>query len=207
MAAAGLRVGLMGGSFNPPHDGHRLISETARNRLGLDQVWWLATPGNPLKSNGGLPPLDQRMDACRRLTGDRRHTRITGFERELGTAFTAQTLGFLRRRHPHVRFVWIMGADNLAGFHRWQAWRRIAALMPIAVVNRPGWHLKALSSPAARMLAAARVPEAAAMGLPGMPPPAWTILHGPLSPMSSTEIRRQNGSSRLIVALATQFDQ
>jgi nicotinate-nucleotide adenylyltransferase len=193
LAAAGLRVGLMGGTFNPPHAGHRQVSEIARKRLGLDQVWWLVTPGNPLKANNGLPPLESRMAACRALANPA-HTRISGVEREIGTAFTAQTLSYLRRRHPTVQFVWIMGADNLAGFHRWQQWRRIAATMPIAVVNRPGWHLKALASPAARTLARTRVAEARAARLVGARAPAWVMLHGPLSPLSSTGLR--NGHHR-----------
>jgi nicotinate-nucleotide adenylyltransferase len=124
LAAAGLRVGLMGGSFNPPHAGHCQVADIARKRLGLDQVWWLVTPGNPLKAHNGLPPLEARMAACARLANPA-HTRISGVEREIGTAFTAETLSFLRRRHPNVQFVWIMGADNLAGFHRWQQWRRM----------------------------------------------------------------------------------
>jgi nicotinate-nucleotide adenylyltransferase len=188
LAVAGLRVGLMGGTFNPPHAGHVLVAEIARKRLGLDQVWWLVTPGNPLKANNGLPSLEARMAACARLA-HRAHTRISGVEREIGTAFTAETLSYLRRRHPAVQFVWIMGADNLAGFHRWQQWRRIAETTPIAVVNRPGWHLKALASPAARTLARARVPEARAAGIVGRAAPGWVMLHGPLSPLSSTGLR------------------
>jgi nicotinate-nucleotide adenylyltransferase len=188
LATAGLRVGLMGGSFNPPHAGHAQVSEIARKRLGLDQVWWLVTPGNPLKANNGLPSLESRMAACRKLANPA-HTRISGVEREIGTAFTAETLSYLRRRYPTVQFVWIMGADNLASFHRWQQWRRIAATMPIAVVNRPGWHLKALSSPAARALANHRVAEARAARVVGSGAPAWALLHGPLSPLSSTGLR------------------
>ncbi len=193
LAAAGLRVGLMGGTFNPPHAGHALVSEIARKRLQLDQVWWLVTPGNPLKAHNGLPPLASRMAACRALA-NAAHTRISGIERDIGTAFTAETLAYLRRRHPAVQFVWIMGADNLASFHRWQQWRRIASTMPIAVVNRPGWHLKALSSPAARTLAGSRVSETRAARLPSSRAPAWVMLHGPLSPLSSTGLR--NGHRR-----------
>jgi nicotinate-nucleotide adenylyltransferase len=191
MTAPGLRVGLMGGTFNPPHAGHVLISEIVRKRLRLDQVWWLVTPGNPLKANNGLPSLEARIAMCRAMTSAA-HTKISGLEREIGTAFTAETLGFLRRRHPHTQFVWIMGADNLAGFHRWQQWRRIAATMPMAVVNRPGWNLKALRSPAARTLARHRMPESMAAAIIGLRTPGWTMLHGPLSPLSSTGLR--NGS-------------
>jgi nicotinate-nucleotide adenylyltransferase len=188
LAAAGLRVGLMGGSFNPPHAGHVLVSETARKRLKLDQVWWLVTPGNPLKAHNGLPSLEARMAACRQLI-DPAHTKISGVEQELGTAFTAETLSYLKRRFPAVQFVWIMGADNLAGFHRWQQWRRIAATMPIAVVNRPGWHLKALASRTARTLARGRVIEDRAARMVGQLAPAWVMLHGPLSSLSSTGLR------------------
>jgi nicotinate-nucleotide adenylyltransferase len=188
MTAPGLRIGLMGGTFNPPHAGHVLVSEIARKRLQLDQVWWLVTPGNPLKAHNGLPPLDARIAACRKLAGAAR-TKVSGVEREIGTTFTAETLSYLRRRHPTTQFVWIMGADNLAGFHRWQQWRRIAATMPIVVVNRPGWHLKALSSPAARTLARQRLPEVRAAAIMARRAPTWAILHGPLSPLSSTGLR------------------
>jgi nicotinate-nucleotide adenylyltransferase len=183
-----LRIGLMGGTFNPPHAGHAHVSELARKRLNLDQVWWLVTPGNPLKSHDGLPPLELRIGACRALVASP-HTKITGFERQLGTAFTADTLTYLARRLPSVQFVWIMGADNLAGFHRWKQWRRIAATMPLAVVNRPGWHLQALSSPAARTFSRRRLSEHRAVSLPGQRAPAWVLLHGPLSPLSSTGLR------------------
>jgi nicotinate-nucleotide adenylyltransferase len=182
----------MGGTFNPPHAGHVQVSEIARKRLGLDQVWWLVTPGNPLKSHNGLPPLEARMAACRAMTVQA-HTKISGIEREIGTAFTAGTLAFLARRLPRVQFVWIMGADNLAGLHRWQHWRRIAATMPLAVVNRPGWHLKALASPAARTFARARLIERRAAELPAMRAPAWVMLHGPLSRLSSTGMRNARG--------------
>jgi len=137
------RVGIMGGTFNPPHAGHQLVSSTTLKRLQLDQLWWVVTPGNPLKSNGGLPSLESRMEACRALVSDPRMT-VTGFEAELQTPYTAATLAFLRKRYPAVHFVWVMGADNLAGFHRWQHWRDIMETMPIAVVDRPGWRLRSL---------------------------------------------------------------
>ena len=188
LAFPGEAIGLLGGSFNPPHAAHVLISDIARKRLGLTRVWWIVTPGNPLKSHAELAPLDVRMAACRRLA---RNPRIvpTAFERHLPTAFTAATLASLRRRHPRVRFVWIMGADNLATFDHWQHWRQIALMMPIAVVDRPGWRLAALSGRAARALAAYRIPERAARTLPDRRPPAWTFLTGPLSPLSSTALR------------------
>lgn len=185
---AGQRIGLLGGSFNPPHHAHRLISETALKRLQLDQVWWLVSPGNPLKEHVAQAPLAERVRMARSLAQDAR-IRVTDFEAELPTAYTASTLAFLRRRFPQVRFVWLMGADNLAGFHRWQRWRSIMALVPVAVVDRPGWHLKALASPAARAYAGRRLSEAHAKRLSDRPLPAWVFLSGPLSELSSTSIR------------------
>jgi nicotinate-nucleotide adenylyltransferase len=184
----GQRIGVMGGTFNPPHDGHALISRTALRRLGLDQVWWVVTPGNPLKLNNGLPTAAERMALCRRLAPDSR-MRFTAFEEALDTPYTAATLAFLLRRYRGVHFCWIMGADNLASFHRWQQWRAIASQVPIAVVDRPGWHLKALSSPAGQWLKRSFIPESRAALLPGQKAPAWTFLTGPLSNSSSTEIR------------------
>jgi nicotinate-nucleotide adenylyltransferase len=188
LALPGQAVGILGGTFNPPHAGHVQISEIALRRLRLDRLWWVVTPGNPLKSNGGLPPLAERIAACRALIDDPR-VEVTGFEARLGTPYTAATLGYLRRRFAGVHFVWIMGADNLATFHRWQRWREIAAEVPIAVVDRPGWRLKAMSSPAARSLSSAFVPEPQAGSLSRMDAPAWTLLSGPLSPLSSTALR------------------
>ena len=187
-ALPGQAIGILGGTFNPPHDGHALITEIALRRLRLDRLWWVVTPGNPLKSNGGLPPLALRIGACKELI-DNPRVEVTGFEERLGTPYTAATLGYLRRRFPGVRFVWIMGADNLATFHRWQRWREIAREVPIAVVDRPGWRLKGMSSPAARSLSAAFIPELQAANLARMNAPAWTLLSGPLSPLSSTALR------------------
>lgn len=184
-------IGLLGGSFNPAHEAHVEISETAIRRLGLSRVWWLVTPGNPLKAPGAAAPLDERIAAARRLVGSRRIT-VTGFERSLGDPYTIATLSFLRRRRPQSRFVWLMGADCLAEFHRWRQWREIMSLMPIAVVDRPGWRFKALSSIAATSFASARLPERDAAALPALMPPAWVFLTAPLSDISSTAIR--NGS-------------
>jgi len=188
--APGQRIGLLGGSFNPPHLAHRQISEIVLKRLGLDQIWWLVTPGNPLKAKGELAPLAERLVLSRAMAKNPRIL-VTAFERDLPAAFTAGTLAFLKRRSPLVRFVWIMGADNLAGFHRWQRWREILTMVPVVVVDRPGWRLKALASKAAKAFAASQVPEAKAQGLVAMPPPAWTFLTGPLSSVSSTELRRK----------------
>lgn len=185
---AGQRIGLLGGSFNPPHAAHRLISQIALKRLRLDQVWWLVTPGNPLKGNGGLRPLEERLALCRDMAGDARIT-VTGFEAGLQSSFTMATLAFLVGRRPRTRFVWIMGADCLPQFHRWAQWREIFQLLPIAVIDRPGWHLKALSSPAAGAFARKRLPETHAARLADSSPPAWTLLTGPLMALSSTEIR------------------
>ena len=146
LAAAGMRIGLLGGSFNPPHEAHRAISLEALKRLRLDRVWWLVSPANPLKDPSALPSLESRIDAARDMA---RHPRIevTGFSG--GSPYTVDLLNALKRRFPGVRFVWLMGADNLAEFHRWRAWERIFALVPIAVLDRPGYRLKALASRAA----------------------------------------------------------
>jgi nicotinate-nucleotide adenylyltransferase len=185
---AGLRVGIMGGSFNPPHEGHAMVASTAIRRLKLDQLWWLVTPGNPLKSNNQLAPLAVRLAACRALARHPR-MRVTAFEQTLRTPYTAATLGFLKRRYPRVTFIWVMGADNLATFHRWQRWRQIAATMPIAVIDRPGWRFRALASPAARAIASARIPEAQALGLTRSRRARWVFLSTRLSSASSTRLR------------------
>lgn len=187
-AVAGQRIGLMGGTFNPPHEGHAVCAVTALRRLKLDQLWWMVTPGNPLKSGDGLPSLEERMAASRSFAASPAIT-ITGFEAELGSPYTYATLRFVTQRLPHVQFVWVMGADNLATFHRWQHWRGIARSVPIAVVDRPGWHLKALASPAARYLARSRIPEARAGRLAAAKPPAWVFLTTRLSDSSSTALR------------------
>jgi nicotinate-nucleotide adenylyltransferase len=187
-SAPGMRIGLYGGSFNPAHLGHRHVTLMALRRLGLDRVWWLVSPGNPLKSRKALPPVTVRCAQAQRVA---RHPRIavTGIEAALDVRFTVQTLRFLARRRPGVRFVWIMGADSLATFHRWKGFAEIARLMPIAVIDRPGSTMTPLSARAAHRLAGARLPEDAAATLPTRPPPAWVFLHGPRSTLSSTEIR------------------
>jgi nicotinate-nucleotide adenylyltransferase len=189
LALTGQRIGLMGGTFNPPHAGHATCAVTAMRRLQLDQLWWMVSPGNPLKSGQGLPPLAERMAASRRLVTDPR-IKVTGLEAALGSRYTYETLRYLTRRLPGVHFVWVMGADNLAGFHRWQNWREIANLVPIAVVDRPGWRLGALASPAAAALSHYRVAEGLAGRLPLMRPPAWAFLSTRLSESSSTALRR-----------------
>jgi nicotinate-nucleotide adenylyltransferase len=194
--APGLRIGLLGGSFNPPHAAHRAISLFALKRLGLDRIWWLVTPGNPLKDVRALPSLDQRIADARKVA---RHPRIdvSGLEAVIGTRYTVDTIAWLVRRFPQVRFVWIMGADNLRQFHRWENWRGIAARVPLAVVDRGGIGPVALAAPAAYALAGRRIPEADARRLFGAPTPAWTYLHGLKSPISSSGLRARAGSGEL----------
>ena len=187
-AEPGNRIGIFGGSFNPPHSGHRLVAATVLKRLGLDQVWWLVTPGNPLKSHSDLAPLERRLRLTADLAGHPR-MKVTAFEQVLGTPYTARTLVALRQMRPSVRFVWVMGADNLAGFHRWQDWRAIVGSVPIAIVDRPGASLSVLSSPMAKAYEKYRLPEEDAALLPEMEAPVWTFLHTPLDRTSSTDLR------------------
>ena len=186
--APGMRIGLFGGTFDPPHRAHLGASLIAMKRLKLDRVWWLVTPGNPLKDTRGLAPLAERIAAARALTS---HPRIdiSGIEAVINTRYTYDTLRWLVARCPGVRFVWIMGADNLRSFHRWQKWREIASLVPIVVVDRLGPSLYAGASAAGLALSRFRIPETAAPGLPGRRPPAWAFLHGLKSPLSSTALR------------------
>jgi nicotinate-nucleotide adenylyltransferase len=187
--AAGMRIGLLGGSFNPPHEGHALITRLALRRLALDRVWWLVTPGNPLKSLTALAALNARIEAARELDVGPRVV-VTDIEAQIDSRFTYGTLRWLKRRAPGVHFVWIMGADNLGQFHLWRHWRSIADLVPIVVVDRPGSTLKAVSSPAGAALARWRAPERDATRFATMRPPALLFLHGPRSSLSSTALRR-----------------
>jgi nicotinate-nucleotide adenylyltransferase len=183
-----MRIGIFGGTFNPPHEGHRLVSLTALKRLRLDAVWWVVTPGNPLKENSNLPPLAARMSAAAKIANHPR-VAITAFEAEIGTRYTYDTVRYLRKRCPGVDFVWLMGADNLASFHRWQNWRGIADLMPIAVIDRPRSTLRAVNAKAAHFLSKRRVPEYMANRLAVMDTPAFVFLYGPRADVSSTELR------------------
>jgi len=185
------RVALFGGSFNPPHRGHLLVALAGLKRLSLDAVWWMVTPGNPLKSGDGLAPLKERLDRTEALA---RHPgmAVTGFEAAIGTRYTAEAVEYAVRRYPAVRFVWLMGADNLATLHRWQRWRDIVRSVPVAVVDRPGASTAVLSAPAARAFCAARIPERDAPLLADMRPPAWVFLHVPRDPTSSTLLRASN---------------
>jgi len=190
--APGMRIGLFGGTFDPPHRAHLGAALLALKRLKLDRVWWLVTPGNPLKNTTGLVPLAKRLTAARALA---RHPRIdvTGLEAVIKTRYTYDTIVWLKARCPGVRFVWIMGADNLRSFHRWQRWRGIAKLVPFVVIDRLGPSLYAGASPAGQALRHAHIPEHDAACLPDRKPPAWTFLHGLKSPLSSTALRALRG--------------
>jgi nicotinate-nucleotide adenylyltransferase len=186
--AAGQRVGLYGGSFNPPHDGHRHVALMALRRLALDRLWFLVTPANPLKNRAGLASLDARLSNTRAIM---KHPRldVTGVEAALGSDLTVDTIATLTSRLPSLRFVWIMGGDNLATFHHWHRWRHIADLVPIAVIDRPGATHRALHSPAAQALSRFRIPESEASTLVERRAPAWVYLHGRRSGLSSTALR------------------
>ena len=184
----GMAVGLFGGSFNPPHAGHALVAEIALRRLALDQLWWIVTPGNPLKSGNELAPLAERLKLSEQVAQNPR-IKVTAFEAAHNVRYTADTLALVRARNPGVDFVWVMGADGLRDFHRWQRWRKIAMTFPIAVIDRPGSTLSFLSSMVAKTFDYARVDEIDAPRLARMKAPAWTFIHGPRSLLSSTAIR------------------
>jgi nicotinate-nucleotide adenylyltransferase len=184
-----MQVGLFGGSFNPPHAGHALVADIALRRLALDQLWWMVTPGNPLKNHGELAPLAERLLLSEKIARNPR-IKVTAFEAAHHIRYTADTLALVRARNPGVDFVWIMGADSLRDFHRWQRWRQIMLTFPIAVIDRPGSTLSFLSSVVAKTFDYARVDESDAPRLAHRKAPAWTFIHGPRSLLSSSAIRQ-----------------
>jgi len=184
----GLRVGLYGGSFNPAHDGNAHVARTALRRLALDRVIWLVSPQNPLKAAEGTALLERRIEDARRHAPGRAMI-VSGLEARLGSRYTIDTVRALKARFPGVRFVWIMGADNLASFHRWRGWTQIMREIPVAIVSRPGDALKSRLSPAARRFAQGRLPDTAARTLADRAPPAWIYLTAPLNHASSTALR------------------
>ncbi|WP_374303084.1 nicotinate-nucleotide adenylyltransferase [Paracoccus sp. (in: a-proteobacteria)] len=182
-----MRIGLLGGSFDPAHEGHVTITEAAMRQFRLDRVWWLVSPGNPLKARGPAP-MAQRIAHARRMLTDPRVV-VTDIEQRLGTRKTADTIAALKRIYPGVRFVWLMGSDNLVQFHRWDRWRDIAATVPIGVLARPGSQTPARRSKAAQAMARARLPLAEAGTLALRQPPTWVLVNLPMSRQSSTALR------------------
>ena len=181
--ADGLRIGLLGGSFNPAHAGHLYVSETARKRLELDAVWWLVSPGNPLKDKSSMAGLVARLDGARRIAGRNPAIHVSALEQQLGTIYTVDTVKALQRRFPNVRFVWLMGSDNLEQFSRWRRWDEIARHIPIAVVQRPGSILAALNAPLVRRFGMVRDPREP------MRPPLVMVLDGARNSESATRLR------------------
>lgn len=183
-----LSIGLMGGSFNPAHQGHVMVAALALKRLRLDRIWWLVSPQNPLKPSDGMAPLEIRLAQAR---GIARHPRIevSALEAELGTTFTADTIRLLSKRFPATRFVWVMGADNLAQMPRWRDWSHILHSVGVAVFDRPTYSLRALSGRTARRFARFRLPERRSRLLTRCRPPVWVFHHTRLDPVSATLIR------------------
>lgn len=193
--APGLRIGLLGGSFNPAHEGHLYVSEVALKRLGLDYVWWLVTPQNPLKGRTSLAPLEDRVRGARKVA---RHPRIVvmDIERALGTRYSIDTLKALRRRFAQLRFVWLMGSDNLQIFRRWHRWAEMAALVPIAVIQRPGTVMASLHAKPMQRFAGRRATGDLAMAKP----PAIAILDGRRNAQSATAIRAASLRGQALVS-------
>jgi len=185
----GMKIGLFGGSFNPAHEGHHHVAETARQRLGLDKIIWLVSPQNPLKVTHETAPLSQRIEELKPFVGP--HGIISTFESRIEAKYTLDTLRALKARYPGVHFVWIMGGDSLAGFHKWRGWVQIMHMVPVVVVSRPGALMNARFSPTAKRFSHFRVRERGGLTIPGMTAPAWAYLKGPLHGHSSTAIRAQ----------------
>lgn len=184
----GRRIGLLGGSFNPAHRGHRLISVEAMKRLQLDAVWWLVSPQNPLKPVKGMEKLNKRLTSARK-TADHPRIWVSDLERELGTQYSVDTIAALQKRFGDRQFVWLIGADNLEQMPRWRRWQDIFAAIPVAVFTRPSYSHRALGGLAAERFRKARLKERHAALLADTAPPAWVFLHTPLEPISSTAIR------------------
>jgi len=190
LPGAGQRIGLLGGSFNPTHDGHLELTRTALARLALDEVWWLVSPQNPLKPAAGMASLDERVAQARAAVKHPR-VRITALEAVLGTRYTLDTIAALKRHFPKVHFVWLMGADNLIQLPEWKHWEQLFQRVAIAVFARPGYSERALAGKPAELFAHCRIAEPDAAQLADTPPPAWAFVHGPLNPSSSTALRAQ----------------
>ncbi len=191
------RIGLLGGSFNPAHAGHLHISREALKRLKLDEIWWLVSPHNPLKSKHELADYAQRFTSAQAVARHPR-IRILDIEQRVGLRYTIDTITHLKAHHPRHQFVWLMGADNLAGFHRWRAWRRIAALLPIAILDRAPYGLRALHGRFATCFRSARVPEREAVLLTSAPAPCWAYLSIPRHPLSATVLRKTLGKNAFV---------
>ncbi|QDY68818.1 nicotinate-nucleotide adenylyltransferase [Qingshengfaniella alkalisoli] len=191
LAGAGQKIGLLGGSFDPPHAGHVHLTKVALKRFGLDRVWWLVSPGNPLKSEGPAT-VQRRLLAARQIMDDPR-VEVTDLESRLNTRFTAETLEQLQRIYPSVRFSWLMGGDNLASVHRWERWPSIFATVPVGVLARPGTPIWARTAYAARLFRAKRLPSSHSHLLGGASAPCWCYLRMPLRAISSSEIRAKGG--------------
>jgi len=191
-----MKVGLLGGSFNPAHEGHAHVAETALARLGLDAVIWLVSPQNPLKSASGVPPLASRMASARSWAHGPRMI-VSDAEGRMGSRYTLDTLRVLKARYPGVHFVWLMGADNLASFHRWRGWVEIMKEVPVAVISRPWAATKARLSVAAKRFGRYRQPSASARRLPYMTAPAWLFLRGPFNFQSSTALRARTKTGEI----------
>ena len=187
LATQGLRIGLLGGSFDPPHSGHMHISKWAIKEFSLDRIWWLVSPGNPLKKDAPAD-LDRRLSACNKLVN---HPKVivTDLERVFNTRYTAQTLTSLKSQYRGVRFVWLMGADNLAEFHKWDRWQDIMHMLPVGVMARPNQQLAANCSPAARIFRESRLSARSSTALPFKEAPSWSLLTGPMDDESSSKIR------------------
>ena len=190
----GRTIGLLGGSFNPAHAGHKMITEFALKRLRLDAIWWLVSPQNPLKSKIGMEPLTDRINTARSIANPPKVS-VRPIEFQLNTLYTADTIRILKKRYRQTKFVWIMGADNLVQFSEWKDWDKIATMVTIAIFNRPGYSQKALSSKMVRKFSGRRISECKCALTAKLKPPRWVFLHTLLNPISSTKIREKNKSN------------